>query len=306
MSSRFIRYAAFAALTALGASPALHAQDDGGVRVFTFGRPRIGVTVATSADQENDKLGARIRDVTPDGPADKAGLKSGDIITKFNGVSLGGAKAEDDDDSGPGQKLIELAQKLEPGDTVALEYRRDGNTRSVKLVAQDLHGGMRTFSFNGPGGRNFTFQGPGDGPGMELPRMMLRGPEGMGGMPGQMRFMFGEPGFGDGVELAELNDDLGDYFGTRTGVLVLKAPRDSTLPLRAGDVILSIDGRAPKSVDQVSRILRSYDGGEAVKLELMRKQKKTTVTWTVPAERTKERMRWRSPQHTPPPASERS
>lgn len=303
MSQRFLRLVAFASLIALGASPALHAQDDGAVRVFAFGRPRIGVTVATSADKDNDKLGARIRDVTPDGPADKAGLRSGDIITRFNGVVLGGAKAEDDDDSGPGQKLIELAQKLEPGDTVAVEYRRDGNSRSVKLVAQDLHGGMRTFSFNGPGGRNFTFRGPGDGPEMELPRMMLRGPE---GMPGEMRLMLDQPGFGDGVELAELNDDLGDYFGTRTGVLVLKAPRDSTLPLKAGDVILSIDGRAPKSVDQVSRILRSYDGGEAVKLELMRKQKKTTVTWTVPAERMKERMHWRSPQHTPPPASERS
>lgn len=306
MSPRFIRHVALAACTALAVAPALYAQDDGNVRVFAFGRPRIGVTVATTADKESDKLGARIQGVTPDGPADKAGLKSGDIITRFNGVALGGVKADDDDDSGPGERLIELAQKLEPGDTVAVEYRRDGASRSAKLVAQDLHGGMRTFSFNGPGGRGFTFQGPGDGHDMELPRMMLRGPDMMGDMPGQMRFMLGDAGLGDGLELAELNDDLGDYFGTRTGVLVLRAPRDSTLPLKAGDVILGIDGRAPKSVDQVRRIFRSYDGGEAVKLEVMRKQKRSTVTWTVPAERIKDRMQWRAPRHAPPPPAERS
>src|SRR3989449_8550888 len=41
-------------------------------------------------------------------------LKVGDIITKFNGTSLAAVKAEDEDESGPGRKLVELARKLEP------------------------------------------------------------------------------------------------------------------------------------------------------------------------------------------------
>src|SRR5213592_5192556 len=76
-------------------------------------RGRIGVVVRTDADPETDKIGARIEGVTPGGPADKAGLKVGDIITKFNGTSLAGAKAEDEEESGPGSKLIELARKLD-------------------------------------------------------------------------------------------------------------------------------------------------------------------------------------------------
>src|SRR5438034_406084 len=109
-------------------------------RVFTYSvtdnRGRIGVVVRTDADPETDKVGAKIEGVTPGGPADKAGLKVGDIITKFNGTSLAGAKAEDEEESGPGSKLIELARKLAPGDTARLEYRRGTDAKKATLVAE--------------------------------------------------------------------------------------------------------------------------------------------------------------------------
>ncbi len=87
----------------------------------TDNRGRIGVVVKTEADPESDKLGARIEGVTPGGPAEQAGLKVGDIITKFSGTSLAGVKSEDEEESGPGRKLIELAHALDPGDTVQIE-----------------------------------------------------------------------------------------------------------------------------------------------------------------------------------------
>src|SRR2546425_10768861 len=99
-------------------------------RVFTYSvtdnRGRIGVVVRTDADPETDKVGAKIEGITPGGPADKAGLKGGDVITKFNGTTLAGVKAEDEDQSGPGIKLVQLARKLTPDDTVQVEYRRGG------------------------------------------------------------------------------------------------------------------------------------------------------------------------------------
>src|SRR5207249_5765156 len=110
------------------------------VRAFMMSdhRGRIGVVVKTDASPETDKIGAKIEGVTPGGPADKAGLKVGDIITKFNGTSLAGAKAEDEEESGPGSKLIELARKLAPGDTARLEYRRGTDAKKATLVAEDL------------------------------------------------------------------------------------------------------------------------------------------------------------------------
>jgi len=49
-----------------------------------------------------------------------------------------------------------------------------------------------------------------------------------------------------------------------------------------GDVILTIDGRTPTSEAHARRILGSYDGGETAKLDILRKQKKLTVSWKLP------------------------
>lgn len=254
-------------------------HDDGPTRVFSFtaGRPRIGVTVDMRAGRDNDKLGATVQDVTEDGPADKAGLKAGDIITRFNGVSLAGGSGGDE--AGPGARLVELAGKLEPGDTVDVEYRRGGDSRKAKIVAADLGGPSlaRGFRFEMPDMHEMQL-GPG-----EMPRIMLD--NGPGGAQVFMRRA-------DGLDLAELSPDLGEYFGTKEGILVLKVNDDGT-DLRAGDVILSIDGRVPTSEAHARRILGSYDAGETAKLEIMRKQRKQTLTWKAP-ERERE-FQWKSP-----------
>ncbi len=225
---------------------------------YAFGdhRGRIGVIVRTDASAETDKVGAKIEGVTPGGPADKAGIKVGDIITVFNGTSLAGVKPEDEDESGPGRKLVELARKLEPGDTVRVEYRRGSDTKKVTLVTEDL-------------GSRFQMEMPG-------PRVMIAP-----GMPDMGFELFDGP-WGD-LRFVSLNPDLGEYFGTKEGVLVVKAPADSNLPLKSGDVILSIGGRKPASPEHAMRILRSYDQGETVSIEIMRKQKRLTVSWKVPS-----------------------
>jgi C-terminal processing protease CtpA/Prc len=97
---------------------------------------------------------------------------------------------------------------------------------------------------------------------------------------GAFEWSFGS-GWG-GIEMVKLNPDLGDYFGTREGVLVVSAPEDSTLALKGGDVIVSIGGRKPTSPMQAMRILRSYDPGESVTLDVLRKQRHVNVTWKVP------------------------
>jgi S1-C subfamily serine protease len=80
------------------------------------------------------------------------------------------------------------------------------------------------------------------------------------------------------LELAPLNPDLGRYFGTDEGVLVISAPKDSVLQLRGGDVVLAVDGRTPSSPSHLLRILRSYESGETFKLDIMRNRKRETIT----------------------------
>ena len=89
-------------------------------------------------------------------------------------------------------------------------------------------------------------------------------------------FMMGGP-LAD-LELAPLNAELGSYFGTTEGVLVISVPKESTLGLKGGDVILSVDGRKATGPNSLLRILRSYEPGDSFKLEVMRNKARTTVT----------------------------
>ncbi len=236
-------------------------------------RARLGVVVRLRADRENDRLGATLTDVLPGSPAEQAGLQEGDIITRFNDTRLGGVKADEEGQSGPGLKLVELARKLEPGDTVHLEYRRGASTRQATVVAEAWPGGF------GLRGRGFELMIPPGMRGFELPEL---DPE------RDFRFFVG---WGRaGLQLADMNEGLGQYFGTSTGVLVLQAPRDTSLALKPGDVILSIGGREPRSARHAERILASYDEGETVKLEIMRQKRRETVTWTVPERERKSKL----------------
>lgn len=93
-----------------------------------FNRPFIGVrykTVARDLAVLNDvPEGAYIVDVISGSPADTAGLKQGDIITKFDDIRLSGENAE----------LSKIISKKKVGDTVSLTIWRDGKEKTVKLT----------------------------------------------------------------------------------------------------------------------------------------------------------------------------
>ena len=223
-------------------------------------RARLGIKVNLQA-RDTDSLGAYVESVTPNGPAAKAGLRSGDVITKVDGRSvLAGGSAErtgDQDQSLPGLRLIELAARLEPGDTVQVEYLRGKERRTTSVVTEDEPMSLRVFRRGPPGGM------------VPATGFMDMGPD-------HFEFLAGSP-LAD-LELAPLNPDLGQYFGTGEGVLVIRAPSDHGLSLKGGDVVLSVDGRKPSSPSHLLRILRSYDRGESFKLEILRNHKRETIT----------------------------
>jgi len=66
----------------------------------------------------------------------------------------------------------------------------------------------------------------------------------------------GRGGWGD-MELVPLTEELGRYFGTDKGLLVVRAPEDDDLKLKDGDVIQRIDGREPQSVAHAMHRRRS-------------------------------------------------
>ena len=236
-------------------------------------RAWLGLKVSLQA-QDSDTIGAYVEAVGPGGPAARAGIRSGDIIVKLDGKSV--LTAPDTPTprgrSLPGLRLVELAARLAPNDTIQVEFRRGGARQTASLVTAGdamLLGlrGRRAFSFAMPGDADLDAM-QAIGPDPEVESFDVRIP--------RMAMLFG--GELLELELAPLNPDLGQYFGTNDGVLVISAPKSSPLGLKGGDVVLAVDGRKPSSPAGLLRILRSYDGNESFRIDVLRNRKRETVT----------------------------
>jgi S1-C subfamily serine protease len=210
------------------------------------------VLVGIQLDDSSGTAGALVRAVSPGGPAERAGVRAGDIIVAVNGTDVRGHE--------PVARVVQLLRDLKPGDKVDLKVSRDGATRDLTATARpdgDEFFVARGFPAMPAMPRVKAFAGW-DGP------MIIAGP------------------MAD-IELARLTPGLGRYFGTDTGVLVVRAPARGGLGLQDGDVILSIDGRKPIDSSHVIRIFSSYDPGEKLTLDVLRLHRRISVVATVPA-----------------------
>lgn len=213
-------------------------------------RPRLGIVV------ESDSEGARIVAVTPSGPADEAGLRTGDVITAIDGRSLTDGLEQ------PSALLVDAVKEVEEGDTAIVDYLRDGEPGTASVIVRPVEVDVKIMMVPG-----------GSGPNVQKKVMV---------MPGDDRTMWFFPHGWMDMELVALNPDLADYFGTDEGVLVVRASEGEGLGLKGGDVIVSIDDRAVKSPTHAMRILRSYEPEESFTIEIMRQGRRETIETTVP------------------------
>jgi len=202
------------------------------------GRAIIGVQLEPTSGQ-----GARVREVSPGGPAADAGMRAGDVIVAVNGAEVKGEN--------PAREVMRLLRPVKPDSKVSVRVQREGSARDFTVVARAAPG-------------YFFEQFPDFGPEPRPRPLLLHGPV--------ME-----------MELATLTPQLGRYFGSDKGVLVVRAPADGALKLEDGDVILAIDGRAPSSGSHATRILASYQPGEKITLRIVRMHKTLDVDTALPA-----------------------
>jgi C-terminal processing protease CtpA/Prc len=207
--------------------------------------------IGVQLDSESGKGGARIQEVSPGGPADEAGLHVGDVITAINGTDVKG--------DSPARQVMHVMHEIAPESKVKVRITREGKSRDFVVTAR------RGATFFGMQHPNIPL--PPIPPGFPEAGVSTFGPVMIHGQLGEM-------------ELATLTPQLGRYFGTDKGVLVVRAPKD--FKLEDGDVILAIDGREPSSGSHATRILSSYQSGEKITIKLMRQQKTVNVETTLP------------------------
>jgi S1-C subfamily serine protease len=215
-------------------------------------RAMLGINVGAPMPGTTDRTGGvRILSVSPGGPADVAGLKANDVIVSFQGKELRGDQAHT-----PRQQLLALMRDVGPDSSVAVEFQREGKLQRTQIVPKSLTG--------------------------FVDESVTRGLDSLKNL-GSIMGIRDSSGFGS-AEFLDLSPDLGQYFGTSKGLLVVRAPKDQRLKLQDGDVILDIDGRIPTSGSHALQILNSYRAGETLKLHIMRQQKRIELPVEIPAD----------------------
>lgn len=206
-------------------------------------RPRLGVTIDT--DSEN---GARLLDVLRSGPAYEAGLRADDLVTHIDGTSLlGGGES-------PGQRLIRMVREAGE-EEMELRYERDGESFVAQVTPRKLD-------------RPFFSRAPIAPRPVIAPRVVTS---------------FGLWNRWSDMQLVPMNDGLESYFGVGEGLLVISPPEDNELlGLAAGDVVLSVGDREPRNATHFLRILRSYEPGETVRVNVMRQKRRETLSFELP------------------------
>lgn len=222
-------------------------------------RAVLGVIISDDPDDGEDR-GVRVLAVTPGNAAEKAGLKAGDLITAINGKSLAR-----DGKRLPHREMREAMRELTAGDEVRLDYERDGKAASAKVITQSPE-------------PDLALSLPMLPPWVEHP---FEAGDAESFVPLAKMFQYRGAAI-RGLELAKLDPELGHYFKTTEGVLVIKAPKSGALSLKSGDVIQKIDGAAVTEPVTVLDKLRSRGAVQDVKLEVLRQGRKVEIEGKIP------------------------
>jgi membrane-associated protease RseP (regulator of RpoE activity) len=187
------------------------------------------------------EYGALVENVDADSAAAKAGLQKGDVIVEFAGERVRSVA-----------QLQRLIRETPPGRTVSLQVIRDGQARTLSAKLQ-------------PRTNQFYFRTPE----IHIPEINIA--------PGPFyrRFNFAFEGERPslGISGDELTTQLAGYFGVKQGkgVLVREVVVGSpaaTAGLKAGDVIVAVDGKSVATVAELRQALEIKSGEEKRKLNL--------------------------------------
>jgi serine protease Do len=200
----------------------------------------------------NEARGVEVGHVEEGSPADKGGIKPGDVLLTYNGENLLGA-----------EQLGRLVRETPPGRKVKIELWRNGKMETVIVQTE----ARKTRTLEPPSGTfvpmpnmpNFVFP--------DLPSAMLMWKSGM-----------------LGIECEAVDSQLAQYFGVKQGVLVRYVSAGSPAAnggLKAGDVVTKVGDHSvavPRDITAALRMERTP--GKPVPILVTRERKQMTLNIT--------------------------
>jgi serine protease Do len=196
--------------------------------------------------------------ISDSAPADKAGLKRGDVILEYNGHAVESF-----------EQLRGLIQDSTAGKPVKVLISRNGVTQTLSAVPET----RRVVAI----------------PGMEIPMPMgmPMPPQPMPApaMPEIPRFQIVVPSTPLGILGEELSEEpqFAEFFGVREGILVKTISPNSPAEkagMKAGDVVVKVDDRHIASARDLQRALRAAENKPAYQVTVMRNKKEAVLNVT--------------------------
>jgi serine protease Do len=218
--------------------------------MFSARGARIGVVVrdldAAEAARQSEG-GVIVEDVRPNSPAEKAGLKRTDVITEYDGERVRSA-----------EQFSRLVHEAPSGRSVKATIVREGKKSDITLSATNDERQADVF--------------------IDTDRLR----EQMRDIVPNFNLDFDFPGRRArlGATVEELTPQLAAYFGAKAGVLVSSVADDSPAAragLKAGDVIVSIDGHSVESSRDLLRVLRDVNVDHEVVIAIVRDKRESSV-----------------------------
>jgi serine protease Do len=222
-----------------------------------YGGSQIGVSIRdlTEEDMKGGKAasaGVVIDDVEADGPAQKAGFRTGDTIVEFDGERVRSTR-----------QFIRLVQETPAGRQVQAAVLRDGQRVALTVTPRE----SGSFGFDTKWSKLDELRA--------IPKIVPPAP------PKPPRFEMFYGGSGRlGITVDDLSSQLGDYFGTKEGVLVTSVNANSVAAkagLKAGDVITSFNGGAVVTSSDLRRRTARLESGDEFTLAIVRDKKPMTL-----------------------------
>jgi serine protease Do len=261
-------------------------RPDRNVMVLDGRGSELGAMVS-DVDVKSATAGVKIDEVHSDSPAEKAGLKSGDIVVDYDGERVRSAR-----------QFTRLVQETPEGRSVAIGIMRDGKKQTVNATPEagrmawdfgpdvdralrETERGMRGFRFDVPA-PYFDFRYDDRDPDNREPRRFeYRLPE---------EFRSPVPGYRLpnsrgrlGVSIQSITPELAEFFGAKNGgALVSSVSRDSAAAkagIKAGDVIVSINGKAVSDTGDLMDALEDVTGDATI--VVLRDKKEMTLKATL-------------------------